>query len=439
MRKAKRHVWRTSPWLLAAFGVGLLHLGSGCAGLTGLRSVAPDHPSILGLWDKPEVGSPTPGHDHYAQNVHAEQKRLGTESNARDGSLLAQQSPLDPLDESTRPDSPSKEAGAAGTDNWRANAKVYVTLGRPEPLPALALAERSAELASTDSPNSWRAERLADRSGAAQRDEPGSALSPDLTLPAQARVKERTGQPTSTEGNEFLAQAEAKLRALKTYKVKVSRVERVGSQLQPREELSLSVRTKPKAVRLEWSEGPNKGREVIYSTAVDPKMMFVHMANSAIPLPAMRIAVDSPLVMKNSRHSITEAGLDTVIDKLRKAGRQEGDADNQDKLEYRGPQKAPGLDHPCNEFVVRSTAGELWKVYLDPRSNLPCLVVGEDRRGELIERYVYGDIEPNPPDLALAEAFEPDKRWGDSKGLLSRLARAATAPDLPAASQTRTR
>ena len=64
----------------------------------------------------------------------------------------------------------------------------------------------------------------------------------------------------------------------------------MGGQLQPQEELSLSVRTEPKAVRLEWADGPNKGREVIYSSALDPRMLFVHMANSAIPLPSMKIA-----------------------------------------------------------------------------------------------------------------------------------------------------
>jgi hypothetical protein len=153
----------------------------------------------------------------------------------------------------------------------------------------------------------------------------------------------------------------------------------------------------------------------------------------------MKIAIDSPLVMKNSRHSITDAGLETIVENLRKAERHEaGNSQEQDELEYKGLQKPTGFDRHCNQFVIRSASGDVWTIFLDPRSNLPCLVAGEDKRGELIERYVYRDITANPPDLALAEAFEPDKRWGDSKGLLSRLARAASGVDLPANGQTRT-
>jgi hypothetical protein len=163
------------------------------------------------------------------------------------------------------------------------------------------------------------------------------------------------------------------------------------------------------------------------------------MANSPIPLPPMKIAIDSPLVMKNSRHSITEAGLDTVIENLRGAERHRGPSHEHDKLEYVGLKTPPGFDHACHQFVIRSASGDVWKIFLDPRSHLPCLVIGEDQRGELIERYVYRDMTANPPDLASAGAFEPDKRFGDAKSLLSRLARAATGPDLPPNSQTRTR
>jgi hypothetical protein len=223
--------------------------------------------------------------------------------------------------------------------------------------------------------------------------------------------------------------------------MKVSRVERVGGQLQPQEEIALSVRSEPKAVRLEWSEGANKGREVIYSSLLDPRMLYVHSGNSAIPLPSIKIAIDSPLVMKNSRHSITEAGLDTIVSNLRAAERHEGEGDSKsrDKLEYQGRERPPGLDDDCDHFVVRTESGELWNFFLDRKSNLPRMVTGEDRRGELIERYVYRDITANPPDLALADAFEPEKRWGDTKGLLSRLARAATGAEVPGNSQSRTR
>lgn len=445
MNRVKRCVWPMAPWMATVAGLGVAASQAGCAGLTGLRSVAPDRPSVLGFWDKPQVGSPTPGTDHYAQNVHAEQKRAGLESQASDGPLLAQAAPIDPLDEGALTASGEntkalQEPMAAATQTKALpKEKVYVTLGRPEPLPALALQAQSEKLAEASRSGAWRAGQSAGRSRPAEPLSTPSDDSRELALAAPPpAMKERARTPRN-DGDVILTKAESKLRGLKSYKVKVSRVERVGGQLQPAEELLLSVRTDPKAVRLEWSEGPNKGREVIYSSALDPRMIFVHVANSAIPLPAMKIAVDSPLVMKNSRHSITEAGLDTVIENLRGAQKHSGDMHKDDKLEYVGLKKPPGFDHACEQFVIRSASGDSWKIFLDPRSNLPCMVVGENERGELIERYVYREITVNPSDLASADAFEPDKRWGDSKSLLSRLARAATGSDLAPSSQSRTR
>ena len=120
----------------------------------------------------------------------------------------------------------------------------------------------------------------------------------------------------------------------------------------------LSIRRDPKAVRLEWASGPSKGREVIYSSALDPRMIFVHMPSTAIPLPVMKIPVDSPLVMRNSRHAITEAGLDTIVENLRKSERG-GDATPAHRrgLSYKGTEKPAGLDRTCHHFVRLTAIG----------------------------------------------------------------------------------
>ena len=96
---------------------------------------------------------------------------------------------------------------------------------------------------------------------------------------------------------------------MSTYQVKITRVERVGGQLQAEEEALLSIRRNPRAVRLEWVDGPSKGREVIYSSAVNDRMMYVNMGNSALPISRMSIPVDSPLALRNSRHPITKQAL----------------------------------------------------------------------------------------------------------------------------------
>ena len=263
------------------------------------------------------------------------------------------------------------------------------------------------------------------------RGEPVSTPAPD----SDAAKTPRTADQAS-----LLARAEARLNGMKTYKVKISRLERVNGQLQPEEDILLSIRRDPKAVRLEWSSGPSKGREVIYSSTIDPRMIFVHMPAGAIPLPVMRIPVDSPLVMRNSRHAITEAGFDTILDNLRKAAGPKGAKGSAaGELTYRGLEKTEGLDRPCHHFLRKTPSGESWNVYLDQSSMLPRMVFAEDSRGELIERYNYRQILENPDDLASAGAFEPDQRWGESKGLLGRLARAASNSNLPATNGSTTR
>ena len=97
---------------------------------------------------------------------------------------------------------------------------------------------------------------------------------------------------------------------------------------------------------------PSKGREVIYSSVLDPRMIFVHMPATAIPLPVMKIPVDSPLVMRNSRHAITEAGLDTIVENLRKSERgDDATTTHRGGLSYKGTEKPAGLNRTCHHFV----------------------------------------------------------------------------------------
>jgi hypothetical protein len=235
--------------------------------------------------------------------------------------------------------------------------------------------------------------------------------------------------------------ARDRLESLTTYQVDITRVERVGGQLQAEEDVVLSIRRKPKSVRLEWTKGPSKGREVIYASALNDRMMYVNMGNSSLPLPRMTIPVDSPMALRNSRHPITEAGFDTIIENLAASLEPRLNIAKRDgRLVYQGVQKPSGLDQSCHLIERRTPTGETWQVYLSSRTLMPVVVSAvKTSGGEVIERYTYRNLKTNPAPLAAADAFDPDRRWGESKGLLSRLARAAaTAPD-PGSRQSTTR
>ena len=144
----------------------------------------------------------------------------------------------------------------------------------------------------------------------------------------------------------------------------------------------LSIRRNPKAVRLEWPKGPSKGREVIYSASLNPRTMYVNMANSALPIPRMSIPIDSPMVLRSSRHPITEAGFDTIFEGLEKYEGADAAGIKQDgRLVYKGIQRPKGLDLPCHLLERTTPKGETWQVYLDTRTLMPAVAVAFQAKG----------------------------------------------------------
>lgn len=253
---------------------------------------------------------------------------------------------------------------------------------------------------------------------------PGPAASPALTPPDEPRDDARS----------IVARARAAVDAMTTYQVEMNRQERVGGSLLPVEDVRLSVRRAPKAVRLEWPAGPHKGREVLFSASEPGGMIHVHMGDSLVPVPNLSLPPDSPMVMKNSRHPITEAGFDAVVAILeRGASGQPGGT----TVDARGVETPAVLGRPCHKLEAHNAAGETWLFYLDAQTALPALVEGKSASGELLERYVFRDVKPDVAELASAEAFDPAKRWGSAgSGLLGRLARSpgdakATATPAP--------
>lgn len=235
---------------------------------------------------------------------------------------------------------------------------------------------------------------------------------PDSAVPAEAR----------DDAKAVVALARAAVEAMTSYQVSINRQERVGGTLLPAEDVRLSVRRAPKAVRLEWPTGAHKGREVLYSASEGGGLLHVHMGDSLVPVPDLSLSPDSPMVMKNSRHPITEAGFDAIVATLEKgtAGLPEGSS-----TKYLGLQTPPALGRACHTIECHIAAGETWLFYLDAQTALPAMVEGTAGSGELLERYLFRDVKPDVPELASADAFDPSKRWGTSTAaaLLGRLAR----------------
>ena len=294
-----------------------------------------------------------------------------------------------------------------------------------------------------DAPRRAR-EPIVERDGAGAASYARASRPLDREDESASRVASRPPRkPTKDETlKKLLADARSRLASLSTYQVNITRVERVGGQLQAEEDALLSIRRNPKAVRLEWANGPSKGREVIYSSAINDRMMYVNMANSSLPIPRMTIPVDSPLVLQEQPAPDHRGRIRHDHRRPEPVhGFREGGGESRGQAGLQGVSNGPRgwINHATSSSARRPRARPGRFTWI-PRTLLPAVVAAyQTAGGELIERYTYRNVRPNPVDLASADAFDPDKRWGEAKGWLSRLARNAGASADAKPGQTTTR
>ena len=323
---------------------------------------------------------------------------------------------------------PRGEVLADNTGRPNATRRAKVT--EPSAIPAM-----PDELAELD--EQAEAVEIARTSATARRDRPIQVTllpptdaardrTPAATRPSQARPQYRDQDrtvaarrppkpkaPPAPTPDTLLAEAKMSLEAMATYQVRLTRRERIGANLPPAEDVILSIRKAPRAVRLEWPEGPHKGRETIY---VDGGPMHISQPNALVP----RIQLDpnSPLVLRNSRHPITEAGFESILAAYERSLAEAGAS----RPICAGTETPEGFDHACAKVVKSSANGETRTIDFDPVTHLPALVELKAADGSLLESYRFKDVQVDPPALTLATAFDPDGRWGPAPGLFSRLA-----------------
>jgi hypothetical protein len=287
--------------------------------------------------------------------------------------------------------------------------------------------------------------RTSHAAGAGPGPAPGIELKapvPLRTVPDLARApaavsapprRDESGEPSppapAPTPESLVSAARERVEAIQSYQVDIHRQERVGEALLEPEDIILSLRRQPRAVRLQWPKPSFQGREVIYAERETRGLIEVHTPNTLIPIPRIALPPDSPLALRNSRHPITEAGFETILGNLSRTI-EENKAGNKEHgtISYGGLAQPEGLDTPCHKVVRVLATGEIWQVYFDPESKFPALVQANAPNGDLLERYLFRAVRPDPAELAAADAFDPDRRWGESKGLLGRLARRPGAP-----------
>jgi hypothetical protein len=231
----------------------------------------------------------------------------------------------------------------------------------------------------------------------------GSLVILALTGPADSprqRLDELRGLPRAELGerlratptDELIALGREGVRRLGTYRARMLKQERVGGKLLPAQTLEVIVQASPRALRLEYVEGPKAGRRVIWIQS-RPTEMLVREAG-ILGLTSLWIDLDGKLARGDTNHSVTELGfgplLDLVAKDFTKARGQGGHARKDQGFDASGTY--------CMEFSAPPGAKNLYaqrtKLCVDPKLGLPVKIEVHDGQG-FLEKYEYTNVRPN--------------------------------------------
>jgi hypothetical protein len=192
---------------------------------------------------------------------------------------------------------------------------------------------------------------------------------------------------------------------IEAYSARLRRREQIKGKDHPEEVIRVLFRKHPWSVHLKFLGPVAKGREVVYVKGQYDDKLHTRLASGDSPfMPGgskISLAPDSPLVRASSRHSITEAGIGSLIDqfgKLLDAVRR--GTQPPESVKYLGPQKRPEFPNPVEtveqvippkfESALPEGGKRAW--YFDPALRLPVLVITRDPKNHAVEYYCYDEF-----------------------------------------------
>jgi hypothetical protein len=237
--------------------------------------------------------------------------------------------------------------------------------------------------------------------------------------PADSQAKPLTLRQLQQDGARWYA-------GVDSYIVRMTRREQVGGTAKPEEIMMFEFRKEPWSVHFKWVGKAGHDREVLYVKGQYDNKIHTRLAAGDAPfMPAgqkMALDVDSPLVRSASRHSITEAGIGSCIERFGALldAQEHGDRSH-GVLTDLGVQKRPEFSQPVHGAEMTIPPGSESELpnggrrlfYFDAERHLPMLVITFDQRNQEVEYYLYDRLEA--PVHLDADDFNPEKLWGNPK------------------------
>jgi hypothetical protein len=206
---------------------------------------------------------------------------------------------------------------------------------------------------------------------------------------------------------ELVSISRAAVAALNVYEIALVKEERVGSKVLPAQTLRVMMRESPRAARIEFVEGPSKGRKVLYNEQIKKDEMRVKEGGALGLAGAIWIRLDNPLARTDTRRRVTDLGygpLLAIFEKDLERSAPHGGHSRKDlgfdargmwSMELSAPPGALGLD------------ADRARITLNLVSGLPVEVETHDKGG-LLERHGYQLLRSKvevPPDFFVPKAF----------------------------------
>ena len=219
----------------------------------------------------------------------------------------------------------------------------------------------------------------------------GSPLA-DPGAPQAAEPETRFRKATTED---LVALGRRSVAALGSYSARLTKQERVGGKLLAPQVIDVTVRDRPRALRLSFVSGPKNGRRVLYNAELRASEMLVREAG-LLGITSVWVGLDSALSRGDTNHRITDIGfgplLDLVENDLRKGKAAGGHARKDEGLDASGafcllftaPAGVPGL------YADRT------RLCIDPVLGLPVKIEVLDKTGT-VEKYEWARIKANLP------------------------------------------
>jgi hypothetical protein len=205
--------------------------------------------------------------------------------------------------------------------------------------------------------------------------------------PDQFAARMRATSPES-----LVALGREAVHRLGAYRARLVKQERLKNKISPAQTLDITIQPTPRAMRLEYVEGPKAARRVIW-TEKRPKEILVR-EGGLLGVMSVWIDIDGRLARGDTNHRVTDLGfgplLDIISSDLRKAASHGGHRRHDEGFDAAG--------NYCLVFTAPQAATDVYaqqtRLCIDRTIGLPVRVEVNDHSG-FLERYHYTRIRPN--------------------------------------------